>query len=148
MRISDWSSDVCSSDLDLGMAAAAFMIALLLRLGDEAWRSLMTELWPPMLLFTAVCGIVFLTTGLYRGVWRYASMNDLVAIIKAVSLSLAVFLPVTFLITRLDRKSHVCTPVTNAHLVCRLLLDKKNYHTSDTSTTRKPLHHLTQLPSK
>src|SRR3546814_19785002 len=29
-------------------------------------------------------------------------MNDLVAIIKAVSLSLAVFLPVTFLITRLD----------------------------------------------
>src|SRR3546814_1474308 len=35
---------------DLGMAAAAFMIALLLRLGDEAWRSLMTELWPPMLL--------------------------------------------------------------------------------------------------
>src|SRR3546814_13730571 len=102
MRISDWSSDVCSSDLDLGMAAAAFMIALLLRLGDEAWRSLMTELWPPMLLFTAVCGIVFLTTGLYRGVWRYASMNDLVAIVKAVSLSLAVFLPVTFLITRLD----------------------------------------------
>src|SRR3546814_2102562 len=71
---------------DLGMAAAAFMIALLLRLGDEAWRSLMTELWPPMLLFTAVCGIVFLTTGLYRGVWRYASMNDLVAIVKAVSL--------------------------------------------------------------
>src|SRR3546814_13222246 len=62
----------------------------------------MTELWPPMLLFTAVCGIVFLTTGLYRGVWRYASMNDLVAIVKAVSLSLAVFLPVTFLITRLD----------------------------------------------
>src|SRR3546814_19089154 len=103
MRISDWSSDVCSSDLDLGMAAAAFMIALLLRLGDEAWRSLMTELWPPMLLFTAVCGIVLLTTGLYRGVWRYSSMNDLVAIIKAVSLSLAVFLPVTFLLPRLDR---------------------------------------------
>ncbi|HMA15497.1 MAG TPA: nucleoside-diphosphate sugar epimerase/dehydratase [Kiloniellaceae bacterium] len=87
---------------DLGMAAAAFMIALLLRLGDEAWGSLMTALWPAMLLFTAVCGAVFLTTGLYRGVWRYASMNDLVAIIKAVSLALAVFLPVTFLITRLD----------------------------------------------
>lgn len=87
---------------DLGMAAAAFMIALLLRLGDEAWTSLMTALWPSMLLFTAVCGAVFLTTGLYRGVWRYASMNDLVAIIKAVSLALAVFLPVTFLVTRLD----------------------------------------------
>jgi FlaA1/EpsC-like NDP-sugar epimerase len=87
---------------DLSMAAAAFMIALLLRLGDEAWTSLMTALWPAMLLFTAVCGAVFLTTGLYRGVWRYASMNDLVAIIKAGSLALAIFLPVTFLITRLD----------------------------------------------
>ncbi|MGF1628855.1 MAG: nucleoside-diphosphate sugar epimerase/dehydratase [Kiloniellaceae bacterium] len=87
---------------DLTMAAAAFMIALLLRLGNEAWTSLMTALWPAMLLFTAVCGLVFLITGLYRGVWRYASMNDLVAITRAVSLSLAVFLPITFLVTRLD----------------------------------------------
>jgi len=87
---------------DLVMAAAAFMIALLLRLGNEAWASVMTTLWPAMLMFTAVCGLVFLSIGLYRGVWRYASMNDLVAIIKAVSLSLAVFLPVTFLVTRLD----------------------------------------------
>lgn len=87
---------------DLLMAAAAFMIALVLRLGDEAWTWLVTALWPAMLLFTAVCGAVFLGTGLYRGVWRYASMNDLVAIIKAVSLSLAIFLPITFLVTRLD----------------------------------------------
>ena len=87
---------------DLTMAAAAFVIALLLRLGNEAWASLVTSLWPAMLMFTAVCGVVFLSTGLYRGVWRYASMNDLVAIIKAVSLALAIFLPATFLITRLD----------------------------------------------
>src|SRR3546814_6157237 len=26
-------------------------------------------------------------------------------------------------------RAHVCTPVTNAHLVCRLLLEKKNTHT-------------------
>ena len=87
---------------DLIMAASAFLIALLLRLGNDAWGSLLTTLWPSMLLFTAVCGLVFLSTGLYRGVWRYASMNDVVAITKAVSLALAVFLPITFLITRLD----------------------------------------------
>jgi len=87
---------------DLTMAAAAFMIALLLRLGNEAWASLAQSLWPSMLLFTAVCGLVFLSTGLYRGVWRYASMNDLVAIVRAGTLSLAVFLPVTFMVTRLD----------------------------------------------
>ncbi|WP_420345811.1 polysaccharide biosynthesis protein [Pelagibius sp.] len=87
---------------DLFMAAAAFLIALFLRMGDGAWESFTTSLWEPMLLFTAICGLVFLTTGLYRGIWRYASMNDLVAIVKAVTLALAVFLPVTFLITRLD----------------------------------------------
>src|SRR3546814_1006088 len=26
-------------------------------------------------------------------------------------------------------RAHVCTPVTNAHLVCRLLLEKKNNNT-------------------
>src|SRR3546814_1808916 len=25
-------------------------------------------------------------------------------------------------------RAHVCTPVTNAHIVCRLLLEKKNSH--------------------
>src|SRR3546814_1666340 len=25
-------------------------------------------------------------------------------------------------------RAHVCTPVTNAHLVCRILLDKNNTH--------------------
>src|SRR3546814_6004365 len=25
-------------------------------------------------------------------------------------------------------RAHVCTPVTNAHLVCRLLLEKKKHH--------------------
>src|SRR3546814_9927647 len=87
---------------DLSMAGAAFMIALLLRLGDEAWASLITDLWPARLLFTAVCGAVFLGLGLYRGVWRYASMNDLVALTTAVSLSLAIFLQITFLITRIE----------------------------------------------
>src|SRR3546814_3015922 len=29
-------------------------------------------------------------------------------------------------------RAHVRTPVTNAHLVCRLMLDKKNKHTSTT----------------
>src|SRR3546814_5597709 len=28
-------------------------------------------------------------------------------------------------------RAHVCTPVTNAHLVCRLLLEKKNKHLID-----------------
>src|SRR3546814_7055974 len=37
-------------------------------------------------------------------------------------------------------RAHVCTPVTNAHLVCRLLLEKKNntqHHTTLTTPTRE-----------
>src|SRR3546814_12761119 len=35
-------------------------------------------------------------------------------------------------------RAHVLTPVTNAHLVCRLLLEKKNYNSTllDTTTNR------------
>src|SRR3546814_9099016 len=29
-------------------------------------------------------------------------------------------------------RAHVCTPVTNEHLVCRLLLEKKKYHRKST----------------
>src|SRR3546814_9412382 len=32
-------------------------------------------------------------------------------------------------------RAHVCTPVTNAHLVCRLLLDKKKYTKHTLSNT-------------
>src|SRR3546814_5222091 len=32
-------------------------------------------------------------------------------------------------------RAHVCTPVTNAHLVCRLLLDKQTTHTTEHHTT-------------
>src|SRR3546814_8700922 len=31
-------------------------------------------------------------------------------------------------------RAHVCTPVTNAHLVCRLLLDKKNQRQENNTT--------------
>src|SRR3546814_7189383 len=31
-------------------------------------------------------------------------------------------------------REHVCTPVTHAHLVCRLLLEKKKHHTRKLTT--------------
>ena len=88
---------------DLTMAAVSFVAALVLRLGVEGVPFDSANLWLALVLFTVVCGTVFWTTGLYQGIWRYASLNDLVAIARAVTLSLLIFLPVTFLITRLDQ---------------------------------------------
>src|SRR3546814_6198110 len=61
-----------------------------------------------------------------------------------------IFLIVVLTPLLLDRKSTRLTPVTNAHLVCRLLLEKKkhNSHTSN-MTIKKHIHRLemTQLKS-
>src|SRR3546814_3323105 len=49
--------------------------------------------------------------------------------VEKLSVSPAHFTPVSgnyFVSIRQDRKSTRLTPVTNAHLVCRLLLEKKN----------------------
>ena len=45
---------------------------------------------------------MFLVTGLYRGIWRYASLPDLFNIARAAALTGLIFLPVMFLFTRLD----------------------------------------------
>src|SRR3546814_2614855 len=43
-------------------------------------------------------------------------------------------------------RAHVCTPVTNAHLVCRLLLEKKKYRRGcESFQTVTELHSRTQV---
>lgn len=85
---------------DVFMAALSFVLALGLRLGEQAFTHLTERLISAWILFILVCGIVFWLTGLYRGIWRYASMNDLAAIVKAVTIALLIYLPVAFLTTR------------------------------------------------
>ncbi|MEW5729771.1 MAG: nucleoside-diphosphate sugar epimerase/dehydratase [Pseudomonadota bacterium] len=86
---------------DILMAGTSFVAAMIMRLGEEAFAD-GGKLALGALLFTAVAAVVFLGLRLYRGVWHYASINDILAITKATTLSLLVFLPVMFLVTRLD----------------------------------------------
>ncbi len=84
------------------MAALSFALALYLRLGDEVLSNepRLTILYG--VAFTGIAAIVFLVTGLYRGIWRYASLPDLFNIARAATLTELIFLPVMFLFTRLD----------------------------------------------
>ena len=50
-----------------------------------------------------IAAVVFLVTGLYRGIWRYASLPDLFNIARAATLTVLIFLPVMFAFTRLER---------------------------------------------
>lgn len=87
---------------DLFMAAFSFVISLYLRLGTEEFHIADPILVPGTLVFTAVCGVVFLLFRQPRYVWRYISMQDLLEIVKAVTLATLLFLPMMFLVNRLE----------------------------------------------
>lgn len=87
---------------DLVMTAAAFVLALYLRVGnaafDEYWPSLISGL--PIIL--AIAAIIYQVFGLYRAMWQYVSLADLVQIIKAVTTVVLAFVLAMFLLTRLN----------------------------------------------
>ena len=87
---------------DIAMAALSFVLALYLRIGGEivGYQPRLTALY--IVSFTAIAAGAFLLTGLYRGIWRYASLPDLFNIARAVSLTVLVFLPLMFVVTRLE----------------------------------------------
>ena len=86
---------------DLVMAAASFVLSLYLRLGDQM-AQVSDVIVPWTVLFAAVCAVVFWRMRFYRALWRYASLEDLVALTKGVTLSILVFLLLMFLATRLE----------------------------------------------
>jgi len=87
---------------DLVMAGVSLPLALILRLGDlsaVSWRLSDLLLFDGMLL--VIAAVLFPIHGLYRGVWRYASIADLLTLTRACSLLLLVFYVALFLLTRL-----------------------------------------------
>jgi len=87
---------------DVAMAALSFGAAFYLRLGEDfiRYEPRLTLLYG--LMFTGIAAVVFLFTGLYRGIWRYASLPDLFNIARAATLTVLIFLPVMFAVTRLE----------------------------------------------
>lgn len=87
---------------DIIMAAISFVATLVLRMGEDIWSLPLEFVLEGTILFTVIAAAVFWPMGLYRGIWRYASMNDVIQITKAVTVVILVFLPVMFLWSRLE----------------------------------------------
>ncbi len=87
---------------DLIMAGASFVLAMWLRLGDSAFDYSGSLVLQGTLLFILVAAPVFWAMGLYRGVWLYASLEDVLAIGRASTLAILLFLLAMFLWTRLE----------------------------------------------
>jgi len=88
---------------DLGMTALCwiglFEIRLAIGGAEVDW-----SYWSPgMALILLAQGVVFRWTGLYRGLWRFASLPDLVNIAKASVIGLFAIILLLFLYNRLDQ---------------------------------------------
>ncbi|MGE0109362.1 MAG: polysaccharide biosynthesis protein [Bdellovibrionales bacterium] len=87
---------------DTVVALFAYVLAMYLRLGDDLFINIGSQLVPGALIFTVTCCVIFLVSGLYRGIWAFASLNDLTQIARASSLAVGAFVIATFLLTRLE----------------------------------------------
>ncbi|MDP9128644.1 MAG: polysaccharide biosynthesis protein, partial [Pseudomonadota bacterium] len=87
---------------DAAMAAIAFILALYLRMGTD-WTPLPADaLSVALLMFMTTCATVFWICGLYRSIWAFASVRDLLEILRAVTIAVAAFVMLAFLTTRLE----------------------------------------------
>src|SRR3546814_9510376 len=113
MRISDWSSDVCSSDLH----------QYFFHVGEAYWPRMRAEggqrSWTAM---------IYLNTLEEGGETSFPALGFGVSPRAGLLLMWNNMRPDG---SPKDRKSTRRTPVTNAHLVCRLLLEKKNKTNTD-----------------
>src|SRR3546814_1849471 len=126
MRISDWSSDVCSSDLRnryaRADAVARIAAQIVARIVGAEQRGQPAEL--ALKLGASAVALAAL---------QFLAGTDIPCIAVAVRLLACDAQRHVCGERRVDDglgtngeigRAHVCTPVTNAHLVCRLLLEK------------------------
>ncbi len=87
---------------DGAMATASLILALFLRLGDRTFTHAEPYLVDACAAFTLVLLITLLYFRAYRHIWRFTSLNDLVVLAKAGTISLLVFYIGMFAFTRLE----------------------------------------------
>ncbi|HEX3498838.1 MAG TPA: nucleoside-diphosphate sugar epimerase/dehydratase [Stellaceae bacterium] len=86
---------------DIVMAALSFIVSLYLRVGGgiTAYTEVLTY---GTALMAVIAAVVFWSLRLYRGIWRYASASDLLALTRAATLVIVIFVPALFVLTRAE----------------------------------------------
>lgn len=97
-----WARQAITYSHDVGMAGISFLLSLYLRLGSDIvdWSHQVVVFG--LVLFTAVAAGVFLWLRIDQSVWRYASLGDVGGIVRAVILTIGIFLVAQFFVTRLE----------------------------------------------
>ena len=115
---------------DVFMAMLSFELSVWLRYQTYGKPQEFFFLWLGTVIFTVVCFLVFWRMGLYRGIWHYASLSDVIAIIKAVTLAILIFLPVMFVMDRLANFPRSAMFLSWPLLVCLLMAPRLLYRFS------------------
>src|SRR3546814_4855503 len=133
MRISDWSSDVCSSDLLAQVAAFVVLSFISIQVYRKWFRSREPQSDRPALnrrSAVLVGRVVPLESAIVQGRGR-VQIADAYWDVSGPVLTAGAQVRITGADGKIGRE-HVCTPVTNAHLVCSIMLEKnKPQHKSD-----------------
>jgi FlaA1/EpsC-like NDP-sugar epimerase len=128
---------------DTFLLAFSFYIALLLRFDFEIPTEYIIRFKQLIAGMVSICLIVFYALGLYRRLWRYASIGELNSLVFAVSLSTAtVFFYTSFLHTPFPRTVYVINWALNIGLIggirffIRILAMHLNSHHAKEPSTR------------
>jgi O-antigen biosynthesis protein WbqV len=84
------------------MAFVSLPLSLFLRLGADIEFYDTASIGIAAVIFAGIALVIFWSMHLYRGVWRYASLNDLSAITRAVTFVIMIFVPLMFMLNRLE----------------------------------------------
>jgi FlaA1/EpsC-like NDP-sugar epimerase len=87
---------------DLLVASVSLPAALVLRVGTEHVPDYFDFLSYGTPLFCVIAAGVFPRCGLYKGLWRYASLADLAAIVKGAVISVLLFVVLVFVFERVE----------------------------------------------
>lgn len=88
--------------LDALLAASSLLVAVVLRVGAIETPELVDALFVATPMFAVIATATFMAMGLYGNVWRYASVPDLLAIIKAATIAVVLFVVAMFMLTRIE----------------------------------------------
>ena len=87
---------------DFVFFGVSFFVSLWIRLDLSSALNLSRELWWFLIFFSFTNIFLLKYMGLYHGIWRYASIHEIISIIKSVSVSILLLLGIFFLAFRLE----------------------------------------------
>lgn len=87
---------------DVIVAGASFLVALYLRWSSDMWRYADGYWREGVVVCAAIACALFIVTRLYRRMWRYVSLKDILTITKIAIVTIVVFYAAMFLTMRLE----------------------------------------------